>query len=200
MRMKRKLNLLGFALLLASMVTNLFAFDATKTYTIENNKTTGMFMQDNGIGTIDAAALNANSYWQFESTGTADCYYVKNAKTGSYMQSTNLTDNTKVQMGTEKVSICVKDLGSGVFGIASTDQTDYSFSASTKGANCNDGGYVAAFTAQYPNNAKSFWKIVEAEMPAPVTLSSPYTGSTIADGEFLIYDSTCKSGINLIKH
>ena len=47
---------------------------------------------------------------------------------------------------------------------------------------------MAAFTAQYPNNAKSFWKIVEAEMPAPVTLSSPYTGSTIADGEFFIYN------------
>lgn len=159
------------------MVTNLFAFDASKTYSIESNKTSGKFMQDNGSGTIDAAGFNANSYWQFEATGTADCYYVKNATTGKYMQSTNLAANTKVQLGTDKVEICVKDLGSGVFGIASTDQSDYSFSASTIGANCNDGGYVAAFTAQYPNNAKSFWKVVEQAMPTPIVPVTP-TGWT----------------------
>ena len=70
--MKRTLSLWGCVLLLASLVTNLFAqsFDESKLYTIESNNNAGKFMQDNGGGTIVAKAYNKNSFWRLLPQGT----------------------------------------------------------------------------------------------------------------------------------
>lgn len=167
MRMKRTLSLWGCVLLLASLVTNLFAqsFDESKLYTIESNNNAGKFMQDNGGGTIVAKAYNKNSFWRFIATGNEGCYYVQNATTGRYMQKTSEYE-VAVKMGAEPVEIYIKNdpaKGSNVFGLASTDRDPHDFASDeTYGANYKAEtvqGYSAALGAR-PN---SFWKIAVIE-------------------------------------
>lgn len=177
MRMKRTLRLWGCVLLLASLVTNLFAqsFDANKTYTIECNNQSGKYMQDNGDGYIVPKAFNNNSYWKFIATGNEGCYYVQNASTGRYMQKTSEYE-VSVKTGTDPVEIYIKNdpaKGTNVFGLASTDRTPHDF-ASDDTWGCNyTANYVQGFSAALGGRPNSFWKIVEAEMPAPAVPVTP---------------------------
>lgn len=188
--MKRTLSLWGCVLLLASLVTNLFAFDASKTYVISNRNDVNLYMQDNGGASVALGSLNDNSYWIFEATANENCYYVKNATTGKYMQSCKSSE-VEVVMGDSPVEysiiLCTAE-GEGMYGMASTDQTTYNFTSGTVGCNWKGNNTVQGYAAVAGTNHRSFWKIVEAEMPAAVTLSSPYTGSTIANGDFYIYN------------
>lgn len=194
--MKRKL--LFAAIMIASALgSNLYAqFDAEKTYVISNRQDAAAYMQDNSTGIVAIGTLNGNSYWKFEATGNTDCYYVKNALTGKYMQSTKTSDQAVV-IGTTPFEICVKhcsaeDLnGDAMYGFASTDQETYDFTSGTIGANRND-ARVQGYAAVAGTNHKSFWKVVEAEMPEPTVitgLSSPYAGVEPAIGtEYYLYN------------
>ena len=203
MLMKRKLSLLGCAFLLASLVTNLFAFDASKTYVISNRNDANVFMQDNSNadGVLALGSKDLNSYWIFESTANENCYYVKNAATGKYMQSCK-NSGDEVLLGDTPVEysiiLCSAE-GDGMYGMASTDQTTYDFTAGTIGCNWkskDDTGRafdtVQGFAAVAGTNHRSFWKIVEEEMPTPdpgVTgLTSPYEGCAPAVGTFYLYN------------
>lgn len=190
----RKLFLLLSALL---SIASANAFEETKTYVISNRQDANAFMQDNGTGFVAIGALNDNSYWYFEPTGNTDCYYVKNAATGNYMQSTN-TSGEAVATSTTPQEICVMHSsaedqnGDAMYGFASTDQATYDFTSGTIGANRDD-ARVQGFAAVAGTNHKSFWKVVEQEMPepaAPITgLTSPYEGVTPAIGsEFYLYN------------
>ncbi len=178
--------------LLFALTGNVFAqFDADKTYKISNRNDANVYMQDNGTGIVAAGSFNPNSYWYFEASGNTDCYYVKNATTGKYMQSTK-TSGEAVATGTTPVEICVKlcsTEGDGMFGFASTDQTTYDFTSGTIGANW-DNARVQGFAAVAGTNHKSFWKVVEEAMPQPIQgLSSPYEGVAPAVGtEYYLYN------------
>ena len=193
--MKRTLSLWGCVLLLASLVTNLFAqFDASKVYTIKCNNPSivDKYMQDNGSGTLVAKALNNNSYWKFISTGNEGCYYVQNVLTGSYIQKTSVFEVT-VNMGAEPVEIVIKNdpaKGSDVFGLASTDREPHDFADdNTWGANFKTNETVQGFSAALGARPNSFWKIEEATMPdVSLSLTSPYQGSVLADGDFFLYN------------
>lgn len=165
---KKRILLLG--VLLASSLMTLFAqFSADKTYVISNHNDANVYMQDNGTGGVASGSFNDNSYWIFESTGNTDCYYVKNAVTEKYMQSTKTSGET-VATGTSPVEICVKLCtveGENMYGFASTDQTTYDFTSGTIGANW-DNSRVQGFAATAGTNHKSFWKVVEQAMPQPV--------------------------------
>ena len=149
---------------------NLYAqFDGAKTYVISNEKDATVFMQDNGTGIVAAGSFNSNSYWVFEATANTDCYYVKNAVTEMYMQSTK-TSGESVATGTTPVEICVKLCsveGDGMYGFASTDQDTYDFTSGTIGANW-DNSRVQGYAATAGTNHKSFWKVVEQAIPEPV--------------------------------
>ena len=156
---------------LVSLIGNvaLAQFSADKTYVISNRNDANVYMQDNGTGGVASGSFNDNSYWIFESTGNTDCYYVKNAVTEKYMQSTKTSGET-VATGTTPVEICVKLCtvdGENMYGFASTDQTTYDFTAGTIGANW-DNTRVQGFAATAGTNHKSFWKVVEQAMPQPV--------------------------------
>ncbi len=145
-------------------VTALAQFDVSKVYTIESNNNAGKYMQDNGDGYIVTGALNANSYWKFETTGNDGCYYVKNAKTGKYMQKTSEYE-VSVKTGDTSVEIYIKndpDKGATVYGMASTDRTPHDFADdNTWGANYNGGtGVVQGFHAALGKRPNSFWKII----------------------------------------
>lgn len=174
--------------LLFALTGSVFAqFSASKTYKISNRNDANVYMQDNGTDIVAVGSFNSNSYWYFESSGKTDCYYVKNATTGKYMQSTK-TSGQAVATGTYPVEICVKLCsaeGDGMFGFASTDQTTYDFTSGTIGANWNADGYVQGYDAESGKNHRSFWKVVEEAMPQPS--SDPddllsMTGTTIGAG------------------
>ncbi len=190
-----KKGILFAAMLVASALgSDLFAqFDASKTYVIINRQDAAAYMQDNGTGIVAIGTLNCNSYWKFVATGKTDCYYVKNALTGKYMQSTN-TSEQAVATGTSPVEICVKHCSAedqnndAIYGFASTDQTTYNFTSGTIGAN-RDNARVQGFAAVAGTNHKSFWKVVEKVMPQLTGLSSPYEGVAPAVGtEYYLYN------------
>jgi hypothetical protein len=160
---------------------SLFAqFSADKVYTISNRNDANVYMQDNGTGRVQLGGKNDNSYWKLIPTANANCYYVQNAVTEKYMQSTK-TANTQVNTGDNPVEICVLDCsageGAGMYGMASTDQGTVNFTSGTVGCNWHGDGYVQGFAAASGTNHRSFWKIVEAEMPQPPVPVTP-TGWT----------------------
>ena len=160
-------KLLSAALLAAAWLTGSAdeaQFDTGKLYTIESNNNAGKYMQDNGDGNISTGALNANSYWEFEATGNDGCYYVKNARTGKYMQKTSKFEDP-VETGDASVEIYIKNdpnKGTNVYGMASTDRSPHDFADdNTYGANYHAGtGIVQGFKAALGARPNSFWKIV----------------------------------------
>ena len=191
--MKRKLSSF-LAFFLAFMTGSVFAqsFSADKTYVISNRNDVNLFMQDNDGGVVALGGMTSSSYWRLIATGKADCYYVQNATTEKYMQSTAGME-VEVALGDTPVEICILDCsadeGEGMYGMASTDQETYNFTAGTIGANWKNNNTVQGFAAVSGTNHRSFWKIAEAEMPQPVVqLSSPYTGAELAQGDFFIYN------------
>lgn len=168
---KKRILLLG--VLLASSLMTLFAqFSADKVYTITNRNDANAYMRDNSSGRVIVGTnFNGYSYWKIIPTGNSNCYYVQSAVTGKYMQSTK-TANSQVNMGDNPVEICIMDCsageGAGMYGLASTDQTTYDFTSGTIGCNWNADGYVQGFAAVSGTNHRSFWKIVEVEMPVRV--------------------------------
>ncbi|MCR5270448.1 MAG: FIVAR domain-containing protein [Prevotella sp.] len=189
--MKRKLTFV-LGLLIASLTGSVFAqsFDEQKTYSICNRNDANIFMQDNGTGKVDLGAFNDNSYWKLIATTNDNCYYVQNAVTQKYMQST-AGNEVEVNTGDTPVEIsiilCTKE-GEGMYGMASTDQTTYDFTSGTIGANWRNDGVVQGFAAVSGTNHRSFWKIEERAIPEPVTLTSPYAGSVAAEGTFFLYN------------
>lgn len=163
--------------------------DASKTYTIESNNNAGKFMQDNGDGYIVPATINNNSFWKFEATANAGCYYVKNVATGKYMQKTSEYE-VSVKTGDNPVEIYIANdpaKGENVYGLASTDRDPHDFANdNTYGANYN-ADYVQGFSAMLGGRPNSFWKI--AEVTVITGLASPYAGVTPAVGsEYYLYN------------
>lgn len=165
----RKFLLVVFVCLLGNVA---FAqFSADKVYTITNRNDANAYMQDNSSGRVIVGTnFNGYSYWKIIPTGESNCYYVQSAVTGKYMQST--TENSQVNMDNDPVEICIMDCsageGAGMYGLASTNQDTYDFTSGTIGCNWNADGYVQGFAAVSGTNHRSFWKIVEVEMPVRV--------------------------------
>lgn len=182
MLMKRKLNLLGFALLLASMVTNLFAqsLDGTKVYTIVNNNDAAKFMQDNSTGGIALAAKNGNSYWKFVSTGNADCYYIQNVATGKYMQGYSATEQ-EVEMGDTGVEYYVKADAdgslAGKYRMSCTANSPHDFSNGTLGLNWKGNDKVQSFASVAGGNPRSAWAVTVVETLTTATGQAFFPGN-----------------------
>ena len=158
MKMKR-IFMAGLALLATLAVQA--QFDASKKYTIVNRNDANIFMQDNGTGVVALGSENASSYWQFEATANTNCYYVKNVATGNYMQSCS-SNEVEVQTGTTPVEYYIElktEEGEGMYGMASTDQTTYNFTAGTIGANWKNNGTVQGYAAVAGTNHRSFWTL-----------------------------------------
>ena len=198
MRMKRKFTLLGCLLMLASLVTNVFAqtLSGDKTYVISNNNDANMFMQDNGTGVVAVGSKNGNSYWKFVSTANADCYYIQNATTGKYMQGYDASEQ-EVATGDTGVEYYVKadadGSQAGKFRMSCTANSPYDFSAGTLGLNWKNNNTVQSFASVAGANPRSAWAVTEEAIPTPdpgVTgLTSPYEGVAPAVGtEYYLYN------------
>ena len=142
-----------------------FTFDTNKKYSIVNFQDNAYFMKDGRTGCVLVeTVLTSNALWQFEASGTDNCYYVRNALTGKYMRSTKSNEQPVLTADTPLKIMVVNDPAKGfdVFGFASTDQDDLTFKDDkTFGANWNAGGYAQGYAVTLGGRDRSFWKVAE---------------------------------------
>ena len=159
--MKRKLTfVLG---LLFALTGSVFAqFSADKVYTIVNNNDANKFMQDNSDGGVSLATLTNRAYWMFVATGNPDCYYIKNAATGKYIQGYNGAEQ-EVSMGETGVEYYVKADADGSYAgkyrLSCTANSPYDFGAGTLGLNWKNNDKVQSFASVAGGNPRSAWTV-----------------------------------------
>ena len=169
-------------------------FSADKIYTIVCKPDFNTFMQDNGTGGLLLGPESAGTLWCFEPTENANCYYVKNVKTGNYIQA---CPNSEVAatMGTTPVEYHIKgdavggQAGENFFRMTSTDRTPHDFSEGTIGLNrAADNTKVQGYASVIGANQWSVWCIREVEMVQQASLSSPFTGTEVQEGKVYLYN------------
>ena len=193
--MKQKLILL-MHVFLASAMTSAIAqsFSSDKVYTIVCKPDFNTFMQDKGTGKLLLGYEVSGSLWTFEPTGNADCYYVKNVKTGNYIQACPDLE-VPVDMGTAPVEYYIKgdadggQAGDNFYRMTSTDRTPNDFSAGTIGLNrAGDNTKVQGFNSVVGANQWSVWRILEVPSAEKAPLTSPYTGTEVQEGSVYLYN------------
>lgn len=143
-------------------------FSADKFYTIHRNNNTSAYIYQNG-NTMGTAQLdNSKSFWWvLEPTGKEECYYIKNATTGRYVQSSVQTLSSLVPMGTTPVEFQIKKdetqgaATNGYYYMASTDQEISVATDGSLGLNFGATGVVAYYIRTGRGN--SYWEIKESE-------------------------------------
>ena len=167
---------------------------ADKIYTIVCKPDFNTFMQDNGTGELLLGAESAGTLWSFEPTENANCYYVKNVKTGNYIQACPDSE-VPATMGTDPVEYYIKgdvvggQAGENFFRMTSTDRTPNNFSEGTIGLNRHgDNKWVQGFNSVTGANQWSVWCIREVEMVQNTSFSSPFTGTEVQEGIVYLYN------------
>ncbi len=192
----KKTLLLVMHLLIASAMTSVIAqtFSPEKVYTIVCKPDFNTFMQDKGTGALLLGYEVSGSLWTFEPTENADCYYVKNAKTGNYIQACPDSE-VPVTMGTTPVEYYIKGdatgahAGENFFRMTSTDRTPNDFSEGTIGLNrTGDNTRVQGFASVETSNPWSVWRILEVPSAKQSSLTSPYTGTEVQEGNVYLYN------------
>lgn len=180
-------------------------FDAEKVYTISNKIKTDGYWQDNSNGTtINCYPQNENSYWVIEAAQNKNCYYIKNAVTGRYVQAHGDATQVVIELGDTPaeyyIAYCEAE---GAYGLASTNATVYDFTAGCVGLNLQkdpneDGCCVQTFAAVAGTNHRSFWNITEAVMPAaaPAVLFT-VDGVALEDGVEIDLAETKSINVNV---
>ena len=149
-----------------------------KTYTIANNNDANMFIQEHdatGGSVVEVGGMSNRAYWLFEATGNADCYYIKNALTGKYLQGYN-AEHDEISSGDSPVEYFIKADAegnlTGKFRFAVTSRTPYDFTSGTLGLNWEvaadwEGDYdcLQAFASVAAGNPRSAWIVTEEAMP-----------------------------------
>lgn len=193
--MKQKLFFV-MQLFLASAMTTAIAqsFSSDKVYTIVCKPDFNTFMQDKGTGKLLLGYEVYGSLWTFVPTENADCYYVKNVKTGNYIQACPDSE-VPVDMGTTPVEYYIKgdaeggQAGENFYRMTSTDRTPYDFSAGTIGLNrAGDNTKVQGFNSVVGANQWSVWRILEVPSVNKSSLTSPYVGTDVLDGSVYLYN------------
>ncbi len=193
--MRQKFILLMYVFL-ASAMTSAIAqtFSSDKVYTIVCKPDFNTFMQDKGTGGLLLGNEVSGSLWTFVPTGNADCYYVKNVKTGNYIQACPDSE-VPVDMGTTPVEYYIKgdadggQAGENFYRMTSTNRTPNNFSAGTIGLNRKgDNTCVQGFASVSGANQWSVWRILEVPSAKKTSLTSPYTGTTVQEGSVYLYN------------
>ena len=181
---------------LASAMTSAIAqtFSSDKVYTIVCKPDFNTFMQDKGTGKLLLGYEVSGSLWTFVPTGNADCYYVKNVKTGNYIQACPDSE-VPVDMGTTPVEYYIKgdadggQAGENFYRMNSTNRTPNDFSAGTIGLNRKgDNTCVQGFASVSGANQWSVWRILEVPSAKKSSLTSPYVGTDVLDGSVYLYN------------
>lgn len=153
-----------------------------KTYVMHRfNNQNSYIYEVNGMLNASPKTNTQKQYWQFIPTGSPNRYYIQNATTKRYIQSTNVVSESQIKTGSTPVEFEIKansTSGAAPFGyyyICSTDQTINTSTDGTLGLNYQQStGKVVAYHIRY-NRGNSYWNIVETEYdyeaPPPITHS-----------------------------
>ncbi len=176
--------LLGLACLGGGAAAEAQTFSADKYYVIYRNGQTDTYMYENGNGISLAASDNSHrQYWQLVPTGKDNCYHIKNATSGRYIQTANITLSTAVAMGSEPVEFEIaadQTTGAatkGFYYMASTDQGTISNATDgTLGLNCADKSTVVAYYIK-TGRGNSYWEIKESAYDYEAPASNDHTAT-----------------------
>lgn len=148
-------------------------FSADKYYAINRMNMDGAFMVENNAGLLYTTTFNDKErvFWKLIPTGKENCYYVQNATTGRYVQSTKQNASAQIPMGSTPVEIQIgKDTqagattnGASFYYFCSTDQSNIPSGA--LGLNLNGsqaGANVVAWSAA-SGSQNSYWTVSETE-------------------------------------
>lgn len=127
---------------------------------------------------LDGGVLSANydtalrCFWEFVPTDKPDCFYIRNASSGYYMQSTKQALSTPVVMGKEPVEFYVKadatnGATKGYYYLCSTDNANYTNNATDGALGLNRSGSSASsvIVSYYVKSGRknSYWQLVETD-------------------------------------
>lgn len=148
-------------------------FSEDKYYTINRMNMDGAFMVENNAGLLYTTTFNNKErvFWKLIPTGKENCYYVQNATTGRYVQSSKQALSAQIPMGSTPVEFQIgKDTkegattnGASFYYFCSTDQSNIPNGA--LGLNLNGsqaGANVVAWSAA-SGNQNSYWTVSETE-------------------------------------
>ena len=164
--MKKQLFLVMLAL--ASLQMFALEIEEGKIYTIRNHSSTPAYMADNNADDNQikcVATITDACFWEFVPTSNTNCYYVKNQKTGRYIQGYS-SNEEMVVLGTNGVEYQVESFTDedGKFGFSYTGNTPHNFSSGTIGLNLKGESnetdcYVQSYDAVHGTNHRSFWTL-----------------------------------------
>ena len=173
---------------------NVFALtiEDGKFYTIANRNDVNLYVKDTGVDVIQMGALDDACYWQFIATANEGCYYIKNKKTGRYAQLCSTTTEVNVTMGDSPVEYRAKECsaeGTDMFGLTSTNQSNYEFTSGCVGWNWKGDNTVQTFAAVAGANHRSFWKLTLVTPPMSININKVYTISNRNDNNVYVKDN-----------
>ena len=189
--MKRFLLLFCTAICIAQTMLAL-SIEEGKYYTISNRNDVNLFVKDAGVDIIQMGALDDACYWQFIATGNTGCYYVKNKKTGRYAQLCSTETEVNVTMGNDPAEYRIKECpaeGTDMFGLTSTNESNYEFTAGCIGWNWKNDNTVQTFAAVEGTNHRSFWKLTLVTLAMEINANKVYTISNRNDNNVYVKDN-----------
>lgn len=137
-------------------------------YTLKNCGVSTLYIAEESDGSLSATTYNVSQrmFWNYIPTGKAHCYYIQNATTGRYIQSTKNTSATLMKAGTTPVEFYVgTDATSGAttngyYYMSSTDNSTYASPSSSTWALNKDGGSsnIIVWSAA-SGSSNSFWSL-----------------------------------------
>lgn len=188
----KKILLVLFAALCAVQTISALTIESGQYYTIANRNDVNLYVKDTGADIIQMGALDDACYWQLVSTGNEGCYYLKNKKTGRYAQQCSTTAEVNVTMGDTPVEYRVKECpveGTDMFGLTTTNQSNYEFTSGCIGWNWKNDNTVQTFAAEAGTNHRSFWKFTLVTPPMTISTSKVYVMSNRNDNNVYVKDN-----------
>ena len=189
--MKRFLLLFCTAICIAQTMLAL-SIEEGKYYTISNRNDVNLYVKDTGVDIIQMGALDDACYWQFIATENTGCYYVKNKKTGRYAQLCSTETEVNVTMGNDPAEYRIKECpaeGTDMFGLTSTNESNYEFTAGCIGWNWKNDNTVQTFAAVEGTNHRSFWKLTLVTLAMEINANKVYTISNRNDNNVYVKDN-----------
>ncbi len=188
----KKILLLFCAAICVVQTTLALTIEDGKYYTIANRNDINLYVKDAGVDIIQMGALDDACYWQFIATGNAGCYFVKNKKTGRYAQLCSTETEVNVTMGDNPVEYRIKECateGTDMFGLTSTNENNYDFTAGCIGWNWKNDNTVQTFAAAEGTNHRSFWKLTLVTLAMEIKTSKVYVMANRNDNNVYIKDN-----------
>ncbi len=165
-------------------------------YYLKGNGSNTQYMAESTDGSLAVSAPDVSQYqfWQFVPTGNENCYYIKNATTGHFVQSCSMGGSTPIVTGTAPVEYYIGQNGTK-YRFTSTDCSNYADTGRSPFGLNKDGssGKVVSYQAG-ASNANSWWEAIPTDYLYEVRPFEP--SAALGQPEFL-YNIRSTKGLSL---